>query len=223
MPLPLNAPVRYYGENAEVLEVDESSGLVRLRFDTNGLAGPREEWIDDPDCAHVCVYASLEQFAIVTPPGQKIPYSPFGYLVATDATVYTLRGRGLHGVIMAILYPEIAAKSGYRQPDTSPEAMHYTGFQIDFGHEIPLIRVSFGYLTAVGVDKGHAPAVPLQIDAARRALLAAGVKPGDKIACSATDLKMVELLDWLAEDHAPKAFSKDNHLLVASAPCDMGS
>lgn len=218
MLLPLNAPVRYYGESAVVLEVDESSGHALLRFDTNGIDGPREEWIDDPGCAHICTYASLDQFAIVTPPGQTIPYSPFGYLIAADATVYTLLGRGLHGVIMAILYPEIASKHGYRQPDTSPVTMHYTGFQIEAGDQIPLVRVTFGFVTAVGIGKGYVPATPLQIDATRKVLLAAGVKPGDDIACSLKDLKLAGLLDWLTEDHTPEFYDPETYTLIAPDP-----
>lgn len=214
-------PVRYYGENAVVLEVDDTSGHALLRFDTNGMDGPREEWVDDPECAHVLEYGNLEQFALVSGPGEKIPYSPFGYLIAPDATVYSLLGRGLHGVIMAILYPEVAEKHGYRQPDSSPVTMHYTGFQIEAGGAIPLARVTFGFVTAVGVGKGYAPCTPDQIEAVRKALVGAGVKPGDKICCTLKDLKLSELISWLGEDHTPEHYDPETYRLVAPEPYEL--
>lgn len=66
-------PVRYYGENAVVLEVDEASNRALLRFATNGSDGSRDEWVDDPECAHLMQYGILEQFARVCAPGETIP------------------------------------------------------------------------------------------------------------------------------------------------------
>lgn len=212
---PIQALVRYYGENAVVLDHDPSGSQVLLRFDTDGLDGPREEWIDDPECAHVQERGQLEHFALVTPAGANAPCSPHGCVISRDGTVYTLLGRGLHGVVMAMLHPEIANKHGYRQPEMNPVTMHYTGFQMEAGGEVPLVRITFGFMTAVGVSKSHAPATLEQIEATRKVLLGAGLKPGTKISCSIRDLSVSQALDWLREDHTPEVYDPATYVMQA--------
>ncbi len=52
-------------------------------------------------------------------------YSPHGYTVMEDGTIYTLTKQWTHGTLLAILFPDMAKKAGYEPPDEDFNVFKY--------------------------------------------------------------------------------------------------
>ncbi|WP_455233422.1 hypothetical protein [Geopseudomonas aromaticivorans] len=219
----IGTPIRYYSKQGVVAEHDEAGRRVFLKMDVDADGNRVDEWAEESDipAIHQLTYGTIDDYAMITAPGEPIRYSPFGYVIGPDATVYSLIQRAYHGVVLALLFPEVAERMGYRMPDREPDTSHYTRFQID-ATDLPAVRITFGFIRAVGVSKGYAPATAEQIESTRLALLCNGVRPQDKISCSFTDMKLRDSLDWLAQDHTPEFFDPETTVLVAPEPEDDG-
>lgn len=50
---------------------------------------------------------TIEQVTEITKPPIKPMYSPHGYVIAADGTTYTLLHRWYHGVVLALLFPDM--------------------------------------------------------------------------------------------------------------------
>jgi hypothetical protein len=59
---------------------------------------------------------TIEDVAIVCPDGVGPPSHPYGAIVQADGTVYVLIRQMYHGVLSALLYPELAKQFGYELP-----------------------------------------------------------------------------------------------------------
>ncbi len=79
----------------------------------------------------------------------SVPYTPFGCCITPDGTVYALTHYATHGVVAAVLYPEVAAEFEVPQPivdehvDELPK-MAYQHFELECAPLLPLLRVSAG-------------------------------------------------------------------------------
>jgi len=212
---PIGTPIRYYGNQGVVAKHDEAGRRVLLKMDVDMDGNRIEEWADESDIPtiHLLTYGSIEDYAMISPPGAPVRYSPFGYVIGPDATVYSLIGRAFHGVVLALLFPEVADQMGYRPPDREPDTSHYTRFQVD-ATDLPAVRISFGFVRAIGVSKGYKPATTEQIESTRMALLCSGVKPRDHISFSYADMSMQDGLEWLAQDHTPDYYDPETTVLI---------
>jgi hypothetical protein len=71
-------------------------------------------------------------------------YSLHGYIVDTEGIVYSLLQRYCHGVVCAILFPELAASQGVPVPLEPPEdldVMMYQDFELKNHDELPVVRI----------------------------------------------------------------------------------
>jgi hypothetical protein len=104
---------------------------------------------------------TLEDVALVG--SSKTPScTPYGYIIDADGRTLALRQRFYHGVLLAILYPELAAKAGYSAPAEDPanpvNVFHYQRFELDHSREMPVIRLAMSQLTGeVVVSTGRRP------------------------------------------------------------------
>jgi hypothetical protein len=90
-------------------------------------------WTDDPEDPESPLF-SLEDVAQICPPGHRIEVSPYGALVAEDGTLYVVLRAMYHGVVSALLYPELAAQFGYECPHRNCSVFKYQRFQFILDH-----------------------------------------------------------------------------------------
>lgn len=121
-------------------------------------------------------------------------YSPYGYVIGPDGMIYTLLRKWLHGVILAILYPKVAKKAGFKRP-VSPiddnDVFAYQRFELDNHYEFPVIRVTFGVITPINVSKGRGPASAEQLTALAKVFKIQGLNGRSTIS---TDLRQMTVL-----------------------------
>lgn len=142
-------------------------------------------------------YTSLDRLVTTS---TEPEYSPYGYVIMEDGTIHALTCQWVHGMVCALLFPDLAKESGYRQPDKQSSVYHYQRFELDYHRELPVIRIAFGMMTPVAVSKSKKAATPAQIDAARRCLLVSGRKLNDTVSAEFRDMTVSALLKELAKD-----------------------
>ncbi len=91
-------------------------------------------------------------------------YSPFGHVIMEDGTTYSLTKQWAHGVLLAILFPEIAKEKGYEPPDEEYNVYKYQKFELDNHDTLPVVRVAFSLTTDFYISKGKAPATKAQVE-----------------------------------------------------------
>ena len=90
-------------------------------------------------------------------------YSPHGYIIMEDGEVYTLTQKWAHGVLLAILFPDLAKECGYKPPDREFNVFHYQRFELDNHDKFPVIRVAFSLVVDFYISKGEGAATKEQI------------------------------------------------------------
>ena len=152
----------------------------------------------------------IDRVACVTQPGEKPIYSPYGYNIAADGTVYALIHHAVHGIILAILYPEKAVAAGYAVP-TEPwdelNVFEYQRFELDNAPSIDMIRISIGQLSgSINFSKGNSPATPAQINAVMACAKELGVSYRDKIETDFGERTLTEIIEalYVQEEHLVK-------------------
>jgi hypothetical protein len=131
-------------------------------------------------------------------------YSPYGYVVGADGTIYALTDRFFHGVIVAVLYPELAAEKQYPAP-ASPrddlDVFAYQRFEHDTSRDLPILRVSVSLITdTILVSKGKIPATDEQIDAMQRIFKALGKTARDTLTGEEDDPTVGEYIEQLRQE-----------------------
>lgn len=202
-------PVYSGGNPGIVLEVLENDSY-KIQLDWNRLydkepdewaevRAPRQGRIEEDEGRYMDLaeYTTLDRLAVS---GTDPVHSPYGYVIMEDGTIHTLIQQWVHGMVCAMLFPDLAKESGYRQPDKESSVYHYQRFELDYHNQLPVIRIAFGMLTPVAVSKSKKAATPAQIDAARRCLLAAGRKMNDTVSAEFRDMTVANLLKELAKD-----------------------
>jgi len=143
-------------------------------------------------------YRKLEDLVII----DKVPHRGRGWLIGQDGTIYTMRYEYIHGMVSAILFPELAAKHGYRPPDTKSTWRDYQRFELSHGDEIPLVRIALGMIMyGTNISKQDAPCTPAQIEGTRRVLIDhLGLKLSEEVDTNLSKVTVRKALKWLAED-----------------------
>lgn len=127
-------------------------------------------------------------------------YSPWGYVIPPDGKVHGLMCQYTHGVIAAVLYPDLALSNGF-SPPISPihenDVFQYQAFELENGREhLPLIRVS-GHCN---ISRCNAPCTPEQIEGLRKAMLEGGMKLTSKVQTDFSEMSLKKALLEMAKD-----------------------
>lgn len=185
------------GEPGTILELIDRYN-VRVKMDVQRLSIHEESVIvEEARFCDLAEFTSMDRYCIS---GTDPAGSPYGYIITEDGTIHSLIKQWCHGMICAMLFPELAAAQGYRQPDKLSSVYHYQRFELDNQGELPLVRIAYGMMTPINVSKGRKAATPIQMDATRRCLLEGGATLQSTIACNLRDMTMRELLKRLSKE-----------------------
>ena len=151
---------------------------------------------------------SINDVALVCQQGIP-PYGINGYIIGEDATIYTLTDKYFHGVVIAVLYPELAASKGIAPP-ASPrddlDVFEYQRFELDNSRQLPILRVSVSITTGTTmISKGKFPATEAQIDAMARIFKALGLGARDTLTGDEDDQTVSQFLDELRQERIKAA------------------
>lgn len=132
------------------------------------------------------------------------PYGIYGYVVGEDGKIYTLTDRYYHGIVIAVLYPELAASKGVAAP-ASPrddlDVFEYQRFELDNSRQLPILRVAVSLTTGTTmISKGSIPATEAQIDAMARIFKALGLAARDTLTGDEDDQTVSEFLEELRQE-----------------------
>lgn len=133
----------------------------------------------------------------VTRVGPEPFYSPFGYVVAEDATIYSLTQQWTHGVILALLYPDIAEEQRIGIPGDDFDVFAYQRFELDNHERFPVIRVAFGMVSDFAISKGKGPATEKQCQAMAKILRMQDKGLNDKVQTDLREVTVRSALKWL--------------------------
>lgn len=141
-------------------------------------------------------------------------YTPYGYIVGEDGKIYALTSQSYHGVVLAILYPDLAAEKGYDAPAGSHDyidVFKYQRFEIDHSKGLPVIRVAISRVSeSINVSKGPIPATDEQIDAMQRIFRTLGRKANDTLTGHDDDLTVAEYIEGLRHERVFAAIPDDD-------------
>lgn len=157
----------------------------------------------------------IDRIAEVNGPDDRRPlmYSPHGYLVVADGTIYTLAYQWYHGIGLALLFPEVAAKYGVPapiSPHQNNDVFSYQAFELTFHDQLQVIRVCPGRMVGnPSVNKGFAAATEAQIAGMRRIFKAIGLGPRDMVYTDSGDETVTKCLKLLAEAEEPRELDEE--------------
>lgn len=129
--------------------------------------------------------------------GSDPKFSPHGYVVMEDGTIYTLTQRWAHGVLLAMLFPDVAKKCDYDPPDEDFNVFHYQRFELDNHDDFPVIRVAFSMTVDFYISKGTGPATKEQIAAMVKIFKVIGSKMTARIMSDAGEMSAKDFMDAL--------------------------
>ncbi len=147
---------------------------------------------------------TLEECATIGKEPDPNVYRGYGYVIASDGTIYTLRKQYYHGVVLALLYPEEREKQGFPVPvKRCIDVYNYQRFELDNHRSFPVIRVAFGLL-GITVSKGKAGCSPEQVDALRKVFKRCKIALTDTITCEYSDVtarKCLQIVEKADAEH----------------------
>jgi hypothetical protein len=145
---------------------------------------------------------TLEDVAM-TSDTPKAVYSPYGYIITDDGRAHALTYRWFHGVVLAILYPEVAKEAGYPPPvreDGDVDVFLYQRFELDHGYKLPVLRVSHSMQTGTTmVSAGNPACTEPQLAALVGALAALGLRGKDTLTGEEDDMTVTQWVDYLRQ------------------------
>jgi hypothetical protein len=139
---------------------------------------------------------------------KKAPYTPFGYIIDAEARVLGLTKQWCHGVVLAILYPELAAAEGY-EPPTEDENRHievfkYQRFELDHSRTLPVIRVAQSQMIdEIMVSSSDIQPTELQLQALLAVLNLLGLRGTDSLSGDGHGRTVNDLMAQLRSPPAP--------------------
>jgi hypothetical protein len=149
---------------------------------------------------------TIERMTAVVEPGTDPTPSQYGYVIDKDGRIYSMVYRFTHGVILALLHPDVAEKQGVEAPVGPIDELDvraYQNFEHDVSRDLPNIRIAHSFLSGgVYISKGKFPATNVQIDSVRRALLASGYSLRDTLTGEEGDQTIGQFLNVLREERA---------------------
>lgn len=139
----------------------------------------------------------IDRIADVTSPGGMPPYSPYGYIITSDGTIYTLLYQWYHGIILAVLYPAAASRAGYAapvEPHEDNNVFEYQRFELDNAPVLNVVRVSMAMSGLIYFSKGNAAATTEQLTAVTTVAKVLGIKGRGKIQTEYGEVPLSEVL-----------------------------
>ncbi len=115
-------------------------------------------------------------------------YSPYGYTIMEDGTIYSLTKQWTHGVLLAILFPEIAKEAGFEQPNEEYNVFKYQRFELDNHDKLPVVRVAFSLITDFYISKGKGPATKEQVESMVKIFKTTGTRMNASIQTDAGEM-----------------------------------
>lgn len=166
-----------------------------LKWDSDSDNGIEQE--DEAEHVEPFVALTIEDVAIKNECGKPI-ITGNDYIITDDGTIYTLTRQYAHGLVCAILFPDIAKTAGFQPPAHGASSWHdYQRFELDYHESLPVIRVSHGSTVSTW-GKG---ATPAQVDAYRRAMLANGLTLQDEVETDYRTMTLRAALKELGKSH----------------------
>lgn len=102
-------------------------------------------------------------------------FSPYGYVIAPDGTVYSLCREWHHGVVLALLRPDLLEQAGYDAPRRHCNVYKYQRFLFFAQHvQVPYVIISFGYAVQYAVSASEESITSAQLSALAACLLLSG-------------------------------------------------
>lgn len=137
----------------------------------------------------------LERFCI----SKDTPlFTPYGYVITEDGMIHSLTKQSCHGVVLALLFPELAEANGYDAPDKDACVFHYQRFELDHSRETTVIRISFSLMGGeMNVSKGKPNATPEQVDAIIKIAKECGLGMNDKVQSDLRETTLRSLINDL--------------------------
>lgn len=147
----------------------------------------------------------LENSVGVALPGHRPMYSPYGYWITPDGTIYALMYAFWHGAVLALLYPDVARDAGYILPDTPDDVdvFLFQNFELDYSKTLPVVRISGTRLGYVTIDRGSEPATQSQVTAVQQVVKLLGLQGYDTVMTDRLgEIPIHELYDYLTSDNS---------------------
>lgn len=157
---------------------------------------------------------SLETITSVTKPSEMPGYSPYGYVIQPDGTTYMLLFQYFHGVVLALLYPELLVKfnedparkeeNQWFEPVVIPDDPHEVRvlrtqeFELEMKEHMPAIRVCGMRMlseSGVSVDLPKSGVTPDQVTALRNVLDAMGIDRKGTVQLQRYEVQVPKLWD----------------------------
>lgn len=133
---------------------------------------------------------------------RTIPFSPFGYVIDVNGDVYALTEKWTHGIIAALLYPDVAKQHGFWPVqgdfDDLP-VFRYQEFLGEHSEQLPLIRVATSQLGFGTTVSGTSRVTRNQVDALVATLAKMGHRAQDTLTGSEDDPTVAELIEELRQ------------------------
>jgi hypothetical protein len=147
---------------------------------------------------------SIERIAVIGEPGADPTPSPYGFVIDKDGRIYSQLKRYTHGVIIALLYPELAVKHNTPAPAGPVDELNlrfYQDFEHEVSSELPIVRIALSYFDDfIVVSKGKGALTNVQIDSVRRSLKACNRGLRDTLTGEEGDMTVGQFLDGLREE-----------------------
>jgi hypothetical protein len=146
---------------------------------------------------------SLSDVSIITGVGEKPGYSPFGYVVDEQGTAYALCHRYYHGVICALLYPDLARAHAAGipiHPLDEINVFEFQHFEHDNASSMNVVRIATSMLSGTTYfSKGRAPATENQIKTVAAICADMGFTGKDEIETNMGSQTVAQILEGLRE------------------------
>ena len=161
---------------------------------------------------------TLEYAALVSKPPAKPAFSPWGYAITEDGSTSAMTHQWWHGVIIALLYPDLLAaykidppQEHYTDegepyivdrlviPDTSDEVdvFAFQAFEHSVHGQLPIIRVCpTRMLGPSSVDLPPKKCTTAQVDALRLVFKECNLKARDTVCTDYRDMSVRECLEF---------------------------
>jgi hypothetical protein len=169
---------------------------------------------------------TLEDVAL-TSNTPNVAYSPYGYIIGDDGRAYALTERWFHGVVLAVLYPEVAKEAGFAPPvreDGDVDVFLYQRFELDHGHKLPVLRVSHSLQTGTTmVSAGNPACTEPQLAALVGALRALGLRANDTLTGEEDDMTVTQWVDYLRQRGALNSDEDGEDTADTATPADKES
>lgn len=143
----------------------------------------------------------MSRFAVTVPSGGKITYAPFGAIISEDGTAYILTQQFSHGIICALLFPELTKECGYAAPDRDASVFEYQRFELGNQNLMPVVRVALGITGLNSISASVKPITDAQLMTLQALAKALGWNGRTPINTNYGGLSLQKTYNELKKDH----------------------